>query len=580
MQHNKYTTKNTELEIISSDPEKLTSSLTDVMKKFEVKKSISIFDFLKCKGIAISSLINILIVLPFYGIANVSQLMRCGIQRQDIEGGKTSFYDTKNNEFIDWRRLLKLHAKRFIYLVNNNVNLKSLQTTALIFDDTLIEKTGKKIEKVSRVNDHVSKRFILGYKLLVCGFWDGANFIPIDFSLHREKGKKQEKLIKAYHKAANNVEKQRKEVEAFLKVISKNTEELACRFKKYQDKSNKVTKLSYERLLNKIEKSNTQATEKEAVLMNFMKIKTSAYKLLKRYYSNECLFGLNSKERNEQFKKAVSTKSHGFIRRKEADKSKIESMLVMIGRTAKMGIVPDYVLVDSWFFCFDLLDKLNRLKKGSIKLISMVRINNQRFTICRTNRDLSVKNIVKTHERNAKKCKKLNSQYIRVNCYYKGIRVNLYFVKMGKCKTWHLLLTTDLTLNFIKLMEIYQVRWSIEVFFKESKQYLHLSDCQSNTFDAQIADMTISMMQHIMLSYFKRVNYQQKLGGLFEAISHELVELDLVSRLIELLWEFADLVCSIYGIDFIEFQQDLMRNEETMMKFQKLLPEKLLSKAA
>ena len=76
-------------------------------------------------------------------------------------------------------------------------------------------------------------------------------------------------------------------------------------------------------------------------------------------------------------------------------------------------------------------------------------------------------------------------------------------------------------------MEIYQIRWSIEVFFKESKQYLHLSDCQSNTFDAQIADMTISMMQSIMLSYFKRVNYQQKFGGLFEAISYELEELDL-----------------------------------------------------
>ncbi len=173
---------------------------------------------------------------------------------------------------------------------------------------------------------------------------------------------------------------------------------------------------------------------------------------------------------------------------------------------------------------------------------------------------------------------KIESKYIRVNCYYKGIRVNLYFVRMGKCKTWHLLLTTDLTLNFIKLMEIYQIRWSIEVFFKESKQYLHLSACQSNTFDAQIADMTISIMQHIMLSHFKRVNYQQKFGGLLEAISCELVELDLVSRLIELLWEFADLFCSIYGIDFTEFLQGLMRNEETMLRIQKLLIEKVLPK--
>jgi len=87
---------------------------------------------------------------------------------------------------------------------------------------------------------------------------------------------------------------------------------------------------------------------------------------------------------------------------------------------------------------------------------------------------------------------------------------------MGRSHKWHLLLTTDLDLSFIKLMEIYETRWSIEVFFKESKQYIRLLDCRSNTFDVQIADMTVSMMQYIMLSCFKRVNYQQSTGGLFK----------------------------------------------------------------
>ncbi|MCF6332361.1 MAG: hypothetical protein L3J11_03675 [Draconibacterium sp.] len=169
----------------------------------------------------------------------------------------------EHNEFIDWRRFLKIHTKRFIYLINNNINLKSQEITALIFNDTLIEKTGKKIEKASRVNNHVSNRFILGYKLLVCGFWDGASFIPIDFSLHSEKGRKQEKLIWAYHKDANNVEKQRKEIEAFGKTISKNTGELAGRLKKYQVKSNKINILSYEGLAGKIE--STTAPQKSKI---------------------------------------------------------------------------------------------------------------------------------------------------------------------------------------------------------------------------------------------------------------------------------------------------------------------------
>jgi len=39
------------------------------------------------------------------------------------------------------------------------------------------------------MHDHVTDNFLFGYKILVCGYWDGNNFIPVDFSLHRERGK-------------------------------------------------------------------------------------------------------------------------------------------------------------------------------------------------------------------------------------------------------------------------------------------------------------------------------------------------------------------------------------------------------
>jgi hypothetical protein len=58
----------------------------------------------------------------------------------------------------------------------------------MVFDDTLLEKTGKCIEKVSRMFDHVTKCYVLGFKLLLMGYWDGVSFIPVDFSLHREVG--------------------------------------------------------------------------------------------------------------------------------------------------------------------------------------------------------------------------------------------------------------------------------------------------------------------------------------------------------------------------------------------------------
>lgn len=52
-----------------------------------------------------------------------------------------------------------------------------------------MEKTGRAIKKVGRVFDHVSGRCVLGFKLLLLAVSDGVSTLPVDFSLHREKGK-------------------------------------------------------------------------------------------------------------------------------------------------------------------------------------------------------------------------------------------------------------------------------------------------------------------------------------------------------------------------------------------------------
>ena len=64
-------------------------------------------------------------------------------------------------------------------------------------------KTGKSIEHTGYVHDHVSQQFVLGYKILVAGYWDKASFIPIDFSIHREKRDSQ-------------INKAQKQIEKFL----------------------------------------------------------------------------------------------------------------------------------------------------------------------------------------------------------------------------------------------------------------------------------------------------------------------------------------------------------------------------
>jgi hypothetical protein len=81
------------------------------------------------------------------------------------------------------------------------------------------------------------------------------------------------------------------------------------------------------------------------------------------------------------------------------------------------------------------------------------------------------------------------------------------------------------------MIEIYQIRWTIEVLFKDSKQLLGLGKCQSNDFDAQIADITITMAQHILLTLKYRFETYESKGALFDQVKENVVQHRLDERI-------------------------------------------------
>ena len=100
MQHIKNSKKKSEIQLVSENPEALTNSLASVMDKFNLKKHFSIFNFIKSKGLAVSSILNILIILPFLGFASIHALVKTGLSQVDFEGAKDAIYDIKNNMLI------------------------------------------------------------------------------------------------------------------------------------------------------------------------------------------------------------------------------------------------------------------------------------------------------------------------------------------------------------------------------------------------------------------------------------------------------------------------------------------------
>lgn len=104
--------------------------------------------------------------------------------------GKNCFYRMMTRPCMDWRRLMLGTVRRFEAILRKEHASGTDAPRCFILDDTTIEKSGFCIEKISRVHDHVSGRFVLGFKLLLLAVSDGVSTLPVDFSLHREKGRK------------------------------------------------------------------------------------------------------------------------------------------------------------------------------------------------------------------------------------------------------------------------------------------------------------------------------------------------------------------------------------------------------
>ena len=568
MQRDKSTNKIEQLGKVTKSSEQLTQSIADVIDKFRIKSIFREMDFVKRCGILVSTIAIGLMILPFVGAASVLALFKSGLNNPG-NGQKDVYYDMKNNPKINWRDLLLSIAKQFQYLVGQDIEIledtkKAVsQIKATIFDDSPIEKAGKSIEGVGYIHDHVKDLYILGFKLLVCGFWDGKSFIPIDFSLHREKRdsslkKSRQRLTKKQIKV-KGLEKQKKGLKDDLrkKIRLQNMEKAMYNTKpnKTNARKSEQKKKAVGRLETRIEKLSIELKSQKGQ-EQFLKNEYSELK------SNYRCCGLKKADYENQYKKQRAENTAGHKRAKEADVNKIDMMIKMLKRTVKKGFVPDYVLTDTWFFSYKILQAIIDIGEN-IKLVSMARIANAKYKILPTGKLLTPHEIITRYERRSgRNSRKYKARYIQFQAEYQGIRVKIFLIRFGTYGTWRMLVTTDLNISFNKIIEVYKIRWTIEVFFKESKQNLLLGKSQSQDFDAQIADVTLSLMRYIFLSYYQRIHYGTSIGGLFRQLSQSAVKENILSGInlyfIELLQIFANLA----GVDFITFYEDLLRNPE------------------
>ena len=283
--------------------------------------------------------------------------------------------------------------------------------------------------------------------------------------------------------------------------------------------------------------------------------------------------GLSKKQAEARYSKKHSDDECIIKRSTEYLSSKIETAISMLKRSIIEGVRFDYLLVDSWFTCTELL-KFVVSRHFGCHLIGMIKMGKTKYE---TNRG------TKTAPELIKALQKSKSvKYSRSISYYtatisaklSGIKINLFFYRKGKNGNWNALLTSDLKLDAKGVFRLYSRRWVIEVAHKEMKQNLKLGKNQCRNFAGQIASISLCVLQYNILSYVKRCESYETIGGLFAEITKNSAELSVTEKIWLLIVEVVNVIAEALNCDTMALTEQVISNDKQIkavkMAFDKL----------
>ena len=240
---------------------------------------------------------------------------------------------------------------------------------------------------------------------------------------------------------------------------------------------------------------------------------------------------------------------------KSKQQTKPEMVCDMIARAIRGGINADYFLADAWFAAKPIL---RMTIEHSLVAIVRMKKNNMKYRLVVDGvvKLLCAKALYKEHikgqwqtlnkvpyqsksivvELNLTSSDKEPAQWVKVKLLF--VRSVNEEKQQASKHDWALFLTTDSQLEDEKILEVYALRWGIEVYFKEAKQKLGFLKEQSRHYSAYIASIHLTGLRFCLLLFAKQeegaaglsdvrnnveeslssLNFASKLWGLFKAL--------------------------------------------------------------
>ena len=246
------------------------------------------------------------------------------------------------------------------------------------------------------------------------------------------------------------------------------------------------------------------------------------------------------KPKDKPFKDQRSSAARDMARARLQNKQK--QFREMLQRAVRAGFRALYVLGDAWFGCKENI--LCCLDNNRIGIFQMKRGNmSYRYQgKTYTARQLYVMVERRMKPLNSKARYKTASLVVSVNLQTQArqpahwVDVRLVFsapVRQCTADTWVVFLCTDVTLTDSKILQVYALRWSIEVYFKEIKQHLGFLKEQSGRYELAYASVHLSAIRYLLLFEAMLRNGQLDYGQIRDRQTGQLETLTYAS----LLWQ-------------------------------------------
>jgi SRSO17 transposase len=389
----------------------------DLWKQVGMEALLNRVGFKKRSGTPIPRLVFSLVLWVWLKAGSIALFARESLH-VFCDAEKDALYDLMNREDLDWRRLHQEVALKAIRTLRNSAGPK-----ALVLDDSIKIRHGKKMPGVSSHFDHTTGRHVMGQQVLTLGLSSEEGFVPLDSEL----------FISA----------------------------------------------------------------------------TKAQRLHQPFRDGRSIVAKRYRIANQQ--------------------TKLQMAKAMIHRAVRAGIEADYLLADAWFGNKttirtaeeSLLTAVLRMKKDPMKY-RLTEIQQGKVV----HREVDVKALYRACIRG--QWEKIPGQPYQAKAVdvelnlgespkepERWIKVRLLFVRgvvsgekaqAGK-HDWAVFLATDPSLAPPRILELYALRWAVEVYFKEAKQHLGFLKEQSNHYAAYIASIHLTAIRFCLLVIAK-ITYQ------------------------------------------------------------------------